>query len=655
MNLAKNDRATRFGRRSMNSPYSAWAASLATALVAAIGCIPPQTAQDYPASPRAGAGAQPPPHIAPPPELEQVVSPELIQALVDELGRSELQPGTPYVAPEQIMAMAIGELARGNVWDSALLLDLATYRALQQAALARRLSAQDARDESYDQRSVSEMRFKEQHAFTHGSLRELASLRVLLRRMPGATGAEPAPVEDAPPAEGEAPEVEPMGRRALGSAEERLVHPELAQAFLRHLQAGRKDDQVKRIVLESTPLVAFRRAALPGLSEYHPVWSVPDTIPQLTALRDDYLAALTSSRPETRSGAAFVLGVTEEASAQTALRAALASEQDERAKITLHYALLRLGDEAQLAALELAMSSTRGEVSRHAATLLSALPPHLTKRIDPAGATRRVSAVGSSASARVAAAALLGVLARERPLPETSVSALLVACAEGKADLAESACVALGRLKQLDRSQLLALMPRHPGAAAGLFKRWSHVAEEADLPALDAAFERERRKESRPSPLIDLIRALHHVPGGAATRMLAAWFVRSEPSSYPIVLAHVWTQRPDVDAAARRSLLEQLDAPKRLYLLMATGDAAAAGEAEPFIEQANVIVLAKAAATAAFAREPAAAHVSVLWRLARFNDRRRYPEDAVLRWQALASLFHIELRKRLPEPPEQEE
>ena len=121
--------------------WGAWA--LSSSVVFQSACLLPRGGTQV--------GGQEPSAQRPAPDLHirvaSVVAPistsAQIQTLLAELKSSELSAGAAYLAPEQIVAMAIAELDQGHPWDSALLLGVGTYRYRQQRRLARRLSELD--------------------------------------------------------------------------------------------------------------------------------------------------------------------------------------------------------------------------------------------------------------------------------------------------------------------------------------------------------------------------------------------------------------------------------------------------------------------------------------------------------------------------------
>jgi len=624
-----------------------WVACLMSFGVAlASGCLPPQRGA-------VGGGGVPGSrtHVQAPAAVAPISTPQQLQTLLSELRTSELPVDAAYLAPEQIVAMAVAELGQGNPWDAALLLNVATYRYRQQARLAERLGDLEVQDRNQDVARVYRLQAMERRILNRDMLEAVRLLRSRLRVLPAASGAQPdAAPETALAGASLAPAVEPNN---LGEADERVAHPELAQAFLARLLAdGDKGGVIGRLMLETSPLVAFRRAALPGVREFHPRWLVPDTMSQQAALRDDLIAALRDSRPATRSAAGFVLGAVKDVSAQGELRAALSREQDPRTTVSLQVALSQLGDDTQLASLEQEAQVTNSEVSALTLTLMGALPKRLLERVQPEILSALMLDKKPSFTVRANAATLLGIVAQARPLPEAQVAALLQVCASGKADLAEIACGVLGGLKQLERERLLLLLTQYPGARAGLYQRWAETAEEADLPALDHEFEAARSNQERKPECAALVRAAGRIAGGAATERLSNWYVRVEDRLAAVLLAAELSRRPDVTEAAREALLARVGAPKRLLLRVGAGDPRAKDDAAALAKQHDYGALFDAAYLTGEPKIPAALSAPLLWQLARYHDSSIYPADLGVRWAAVNVLFQIAVLK-LPGPPAQ--
>jgi hypothetical protein len=291
--------------------------------------------------------------------------------------------------------------------------------------------------------------------------------------------------------------------------------------------------------------------------------------------------------------------------------------------------------------LEEAVQVTNSEVSGLALSLMGALPKRLLEWAQPSILSAVLLDKMAPFNVRASAAALLGIVAEARPLPEAQVAALLQVCAEGKAGLADSACEALGGLKQLDRARVLQLMSQFPGASAGLYERWAETAEAADLAALDQAFEATRSDKKRLLQGPALIRAAGRIASATATEKLSDWYVRVEGGYVALQIAAEWSRRPDVTEPAREGLQARVDVPKRLLLRVAAGDSRAQDDVAALAKRHDFASLYDAAYLAGFRQVPGALSASLLWELARYDDPSVYPADSAVRSAAIKALVHV--------------
>jgi len=590
-----------------------------------------------------------PARIQPPNGVAPVSTPAQVQTLVKELKHTGLATDIAYLAPEQIVAMAATELEQAHPWDSALLLNIASYRYQQEQELAWRFSMEELKYPLGGSSAVVRWRDLERRMLDTDLIREVLALRARLRVLPAA-GALPPASEPSPgsPMDQSKGDDDPY---RLGSADEHLAHPELAEAFLNRLLSDRGKGARSRSILETTPLVSFRRVALTGMKDFQAYGLMPDTQSQYAALRPDLLAALRSPQPPNRAAAAFVLGAVKDATATDALQAALGSERDPRVQISLRVALARLGDDSQLASLEQTAQVPDSVLSEHTLSLMDGLPKHLLARVQPGLVPRVLLNTKAPSAVRANAARLLKAVAEARPLSEPELAALLQVCGEGTAYQAEVACRTLGGLKQLSRTEVLRLLGQSPRATPGLVQRWAEVSERDDLAAIEGQFAAANSNAKRRNECKFWVKAVARIEGSAATKTLSDWYVETDDQLTALLIAAEWSRRADVTPAAREALRARVASPKRLFLSIAAGDPRTEEDAAPLMARRAVKELFGAAYLAGFDQVPGALAAPLLWKLASYQHPDAYPLDIGLRAQAVTTLAHLAINK-LPAPPE---
>jgi len=616
-------------------------------------CVPPPaTSAERP--PEAGEFEAAPDwaiHIKAPQAVTIESTPAQIESLRRELLEPELRPGMPYSSPEQIAAMAVAELNGHHEWDAALLLAIATFRYRQQGALVVKLNELDRQQGRVETRQSYAVRQEEPFFVSRPSFsRELQLLRRRLRQdghaqklvvaEPGATDdAQQARPSRAPSLEGT---VDPVP--VLGTRSEDLVHPELADAFLARLQENRAR-ALQSSGFELVPLTSFRRAALQHSVEYLVPSLIPDTSAQAEALRADLLALLADARPERRSNAAFLLGSSLQSAALATLRAALSKETDDRVRASLQFALLRLGDEAQLAPLQATFGNPEPSVAAHALQLTTWLSPELQARLNPELLVRALKNRSTPHIARVDAAFTLGRIGAVHQITETAVASLIDLCREGDEHEVEAGCAAVRGLQQLTRERVSQLLVKNDSVAVrgALFVRWASTVLPTDLFALREHYAQASVDEKHHGELGRIASVVANIPGPEALATLSQWYIDLKSENQIDYLAWLLSWRPDLSVDAQRALLARVSPEKRWFSSMLGDGNVSLQQAQLLVTQGKLKLLYRATALAGLAAR--AAPLPMLHQQAIFQDSVRYPADVGLRQQALAAIFRIALAR----------
>jgi hypothetical protein len=622
----------------------AWWLALLTALVAA--CAPAEATwqSQYAAAPEPPVAG--PMLIQGPQVLEQTSTESQFETLRRELEAPQLVIGAPHMSAEQIAAMAVSELKLGHDWDAALLLAIATFRYQQQLGLVVEVARREARTGQASE-TIATLRDRERIALTRQHfIRELRQLRSHWRQPSEPTPAEGAAAEPRVPL----PPLESLGylRPSPGTRPELLAHPQLADVFLTRVLADKKRG-LGGLALEMVPLVAFRRALLQiSLGDYLMPHLLPDVVGQAVALRPDLLALLRHAQPAPRSNAAYLLGAAQQSEARDALRTALSEERDERVLASLRFALLSLGDSAQLEPLQAAFASPKSEVATHAIALAPWLPDAAQLRLSLDALLAVVNDARAHSDARADAVTTLGMLGERHDLSERALTTLLRVCDDGKERAADEACSAIHTLQQLKRERVLELIrTSHSVRLQGaLLVRLEALVLPSDLPLLEAEYARAVEDSKQQGVLGRTAGAVAVIPGERATQLLLKWYEKLSGSSQEDYMAVLLCSRPDLTPAARLRVSSRLNARRRFVLNISCDSEAAAESAKRLAAAHDHDALLDGISAAGFARRPSA--LPVLWELATYRDATVYPYDLLVRRAAMGSIVRIEIERAKP-------
>lgn len=603
----------------------------------------------------------------PPDSLRHIRTPSVVRSaprqdkLVAELRSPTLEQGW-YTAAEQIAVYAGYELERGNEWDAAVLLSIASYRYHQQAYLALEIGksqsyrinpAVAAEFEEWvglevrtfnDQHFDREIELLRQHlfGFAVAAERRDAYLQEIARG-----GKEDAAIDQQLTAL----------QTAMSNRPEQLAHPALAEAFLARLVDDHGRDAKNSYAyyyMAATPLDSYRLAALDGTMAPFDTILAQNLVPRLATLRQAVRARLDHHRVYTRATAAAMLGLAPDAGDVALLEARLAQETNPLVMDSLRFALIQNGkDEHMAGLLQHAGQGTAEEERNHSLAMLLWLPSERKLPLDEGFFVElaRNEPGLMSKEGRVLALAMLREMAREKALAQGTVIAALELTADADAQVAGAAVSVVSALEQLGGAECKALYQRYPRARAALIERLAQGASLADLGFLSQAYDANARELDVQLAAVGAVAA---IPGAASLQLLRRWLdeaSRHEDARPFLTLVTVLAMRADV-AEAR---LGQLDLPraKRFMVEIALDHAKLARTARS-LEQPRTFSspldglrfqdAVQIAILSSLLHRPAL--VTTLWNLARYRNDELYPADTMVRRQAIGALVRMQLQRR---------
>ncbi len=572
-------------------------------------------------------------------------SPTRPKRLIQELAKPSIVRGQ-YTPAERIAAYGVYELERGNEWDAAVLMSLASYRYHQQALLAIAIGRQQMRQgrvrfdafDSFRAYLASEAElFNDQHFDSELGLlrRHLAGIsaayerqRHYLRQL-ARGGARDDDFER---------RIEDF-RSAMSSRSERLAHPALAGAVLKRLtQDHRNGDSFAFYYLAATPVDSFRLTALDEIQIPFSGLLLENVAPRLETLRAEVRRRLDSNNANTRANAAAILGLVPSEGDIAALNARLKVERDVQVADSLRFALVQNGRQDHFAPL----SERAVQGYEHPLTLLYWLAPeHKDETDEKLFAAMADGQRGAILPARILAVAILGQMANRRPLRPESVNVVLGLTGSRMEELAKTATRTVGGLEQLGAEESKSLYAKHPAAHAGLLTRLGTVASLNDLSFLEEAYlDADDEGEVRTAVLI----AVAGIPGVASRQLLTRWFeaAADDDSARPLMAALLAGRD---DASRDEFAAAYLTASKRLMVEVAFDSARLDKIAADSIGGLDIADVAHIAMMAGLLERRAI--VPTLWKLASYRKDDRYPADALVRRLAMSAIFRIVLKRRI--------
>jgi hypothetical protein len=586
-----------------------------------------------------------------------------IEDIAGRLLAEMVQPVLPpdHLPPEQLALVALQEIERDRQVDAALWLSMASYRYHQEALVAivdgfggERNLPPNVRRSAYTKLVETEVDRFVNMGFQH-------EVGVLEARAYGRSETERA-LQQQLTTLGKTTELERESLRdalwqlqpAPAAVTSASRYPDLVDAFRKRLvrDAQRtKGDQNPAVYLARTPISALQADAVKVAVGFFDPAVCAALAGGFPALRPAVLSDLSASRPQTRSNAAATLGLAPSAETRGALEARLAVETDPAVKLVIAYALAHHGVSEQTVAVTSALQSCENKDCTLPVMLALWLPESSRQEIDPAAVARIARGNEFEPRAHLFAAVLLRALGRMKPLDEAAVEALIVAARRREhhddKQVAEPAYAAIGESNVLTRAAVLARIGPQPGVSPGpdqlhpgpLLARLARVAEAEDLPLLGRLMVRFGDAAGPEAGAI--VEAAFHVSGEAARVRLLGWLDRYPEVRVPIVVG--LTAKSSGPSADLDAIVARADA--RTVLLWK------ALRKSPDLTPTLLGYLRDGAPQDKWA----AAQLAGLFRsveaqpdlrqLLRFRDNRYYPNDAVIRHAAMASLVQVALAR----------
>jgi hypothetical protein len=629
---------------------------IVTAALAAGCALEPARRPDSPgATPQTAGVPSWAKHIKTTPVGTQTTFEQAARNIEGELQRAELVDF--HMPAEQMALAALQGLEAGHRADAAVLLAIASYRYRQQAqhildvgyhipeGLPGRVN-----DSAYFRLVRAEEETYE-HLTFNGELRVLAAwLRGedaveldadLVRRLGELLQGQPVDEETFR---------EVMRQRPI-AADASPETPEaaaLADAFLARLRADAGDKR-KRLLsavwtMAETPLPAFQTEALRLAWLPVPPRFCSHIADQLGAHRAAVTALLTDANDATRAASAIVLGMNPAADQVVVLNRRWDAERQPLVRLALAYALARHGRHERVQDLVAALHPCAGDACLQAISLLEWLPRDILVNVSEDVPAAVASDTHQDWFTRMFAVATLGRMALEHPLSAKSRPALFAAARDRHEEMSRVAREVIAHDTGLARTEVLASLAGASPDYAPLLARLARVATAADLPLVAGLMPRFAGSDGPEAA--SLVEAAGAVPSPEAEAKLVAWF-----DAYPALRARITLrllgrspssqQALDHIVAAgdrRTRLLVQLarrapDAPKALALALRTSDP----NERLFAAQLAGMVGDSSASAA-------------LWPLVKFANDRYYPQDALMRHEAMAALIRIALATHRPPP-----
>jgi hypothetical protein len=570
-----------------------------------------------------------------------------------------------HLAPEEIASVALREIADGHQADAALWLAMASYRYHQEAFEAIRKTRTAQVPRGVNMKAYANLIRNELERYNHLNFdNELSALRA---RVYGRTEVEKALQEQVAvlgkttAIEREALRDALWELRPSAAAAEASRYPLLVEAFRHRLRAdfaGDTRDEHPAIYLAWTPYGALQAEALAvtvGFFEPPVCAALADAFP---LLRPTVIAALTSTRPQTRANAAVVLGLAPSQETRVLLEQRLAGEPDPKVKLALQFALVHHGATEQMQPFTAVLQSCEGASCTLPVMLSQWLPATSKVELDQSSLARIVVGTQYEPRAHMFAAAVLRDIGRQKALDPATVEALIVA---GRRRLNETderaaslAFDAVADSALLSRAAVIARIDGHgltmtnpqrdvlfPGPLLG---RLAKVSTIDDLPLLTRLMDRfGDTKGPEPDAIVD---AALHIPGREADTRLLRWFDR-----YANLRLHI-----AVGLVGRATVSRA-----EIYRIGERGGASVQIVTHAMLQGRDTeTILSGYLRDEIFSHQLAAAELAGLIeqnharddlrRLLSFNDAHYYPNDVLVRHAAMVSLVRMALVATKPAP-----
>lgn len=604
---------------------------------------------------------------------------EVVASLASEFSRYHTSgmPSGP-LPPEQIALAAIDRLEEGRIRDACLLMSAASYRYHQAGERAFRSGKGAHGDPGEEGKSLAspellpggaaaEWRLEERAAYQvcdfdealkicRGLLDGSAQAERIVRLTLELTGRE------------KRKGLETLKKRLSGALEREndkqsvghALHDEkLAEAYLNSLAADSQESASSFTAfkyLAATPVSTF---PLRGLElaidpfEVH-FFNLPRR--SLMALHDELIGLLSHPKAATRSNALILLGRIASLHDFALLSHAAKTESDPEVKLSLSFALLKLGDKTQLPILFEAATTRRGapakdkdvdsrsaRIRTHALTLINRLPPALLRELDPKKLTDLFIFSEADLLARVLILAILEKMAAGQTLPARTLGLLFEMTEFDEDMIREGAGRTLAAVSQLDPPTIILLLNRYRSEPKrrALLHRLARIVRPADLEWLSAHY----RDHQGIAERMAVVGAVGRVSDKAAEDMLFDWLIHTDSPRLHAHIALVLAGRPGLDKNRLGEHLAGRGGPASLDILIGIDHAESRRLLDDFLASENYEFRSLAARL--IGNRGMQDYMPALKSLVSYQSQEDYPHDVGVRRAALSSIMKLTMEKWL--------
>jgi hypothetical protein len=567
-----------------------------------------------------------------------------------------------HMAPEQMAAVALRDIERGDHADAALWLAAASYRYHEEAFDAAR------RGVAIEPRLAPEVNRKVYRKLLGQEIRRFADfnflreLEVVSARATGQTDREKA-LQDQVAALGKPTEIEQQSvREALwqlrpaNTAEQRTRYPDVLEAFRWRLRADAnadREDEHPETYLAVPPFTALQNEAMLTTTSFFDPWVCAALAESFPVLRPTIVRYLTAPQVWARANAAATLALAPSDETRATLEARLAAETSANVKLAIAYALVHHGVAAQAVTLTAALASCERGTCTLPVMLAQWLPPSAKQEIQQSLVARILNGNQFEPRAHLFAAALARDLGRHQPLEAATVEALIVAARRrGSNDeerVGRVAFEAIADAEVLSRADVVGRLDGHDQSTPGrrndvlmpapLIARLTRVSIADDLPLLSELMARFASYETPEAALV--VEATLHVPGDQADARLINWM--NQHPRLRVQIAVGLAGRTSITPAQRERFLTRAGAAARIIVLKLSKAPDADAVVLRYLRGGTPEDQLAAAELAGITVQASAA--PDLWPLVNFRVDSYYPNDALMRHTAMQALLRITLAK----------
>jgi len=581
--------------------------------------------------------------------------------VIAELDSGIYQPARD-TSPEQIAVLALHELQLDHPWDAAVLLALASYRRREQAwatlvygnkegwEIAEARSDGRIERADYDEFLLGELSVLRAATFDHELSRIAAKVGApideqdtgadVMRVITGNTGDVASTWQT----------IDERFNTLADPPPERLLHPQLAAAVRKYLQASVEMYRRSSVglglaesasgLLARAPLREFRLASLRRAADWFDATIVRAGLLLYKQSPGAITAALRSARYASRSHAAVILGLVADPAHLPALQAGWEAERDLITRLSFAYALFALGEKQHASELEDALRSKEPIVVEHAAKLVAWTPFEKRSLASETLLAEVLERKDATAVTRLVLIVALRDLSKQKPLNESTLSTVLAAAyaLRDHPYALDYISPLIGDFDQLNRARVLAAIGALQQPLSPWLARFTHVVEDNDLPQI----ERWLDDDDYAAAHVMLVRAAGEIPGERAQAALEKWLIEYPKLGDTIALTLV--SRPNADKQRLVRFVAQPDLPASAVLLeLGLGRASAAQRLTTLLRSSEL--RERVSATLAIKLFGNRQHADGLWENIQYKAARYYPNDLSLRQSSLSALINIELNR----------